>query len=260
MNFSGNIAYWLGVPTAAFTTFYSYRLLFLTFLNKTNAFKLSIAHAHEPHMFMSLPLIILAFASLFIGYLTKDMIIGFGSSFWGNSIYILADNLSYLDAEFLPYHIKLIPFFFSHFGLFFAYHTSSFFSGFPQPYFQKNIYWRDKFFNSGIAFPIYTFLSRTWGFDDVYNRLLVQKFINFGYSISFRLFDLGWIAYLGPYGISKTILYFSRRFAGLSTGFIYHYAFIILAATLVLLFFLISGPLLNRGIIFIFLFTFLWAF
>jgi hypothetical protein len=55
------------------------------------------------------------------------MIIGLGSSFWGNSIFILSDNLSYLEAEYLPYHIKMIPFIFSHLGLFFAYHTTSFF-------------------------------------------------------------------------------------------------------------------------------------
>ncbi len=53
----------------------------MTFLNKTNSFKQSIAHAHEPKLCMSLPLILLSFGSLFIGYLTKDMIIGFGSSF-----------------------------------------------------------------------------------------------------------------------------------------------------------------------------------
>jgi NADH-ubiquinone oxidoreductase chain 5 len=30
---------------------------------------------------MSIPLIVLAFGSLFVGYLTKDMIIGLGSNF-----------------------------------------------------------------------------------------------------------------------------------------------------------------------------------
>jgi NADH-ubiquinone oxidoreductase chain 5 len=53
----------------------------MTFLNKNNSFKQSVLHAHEPRIFMSLPLIFLALGSIFIGYLTKDMIIGFGSSF-----------------------------------------------------------------------------------------------------------------------------------------------------------------------------------
>jgi NADH-ubiquinone oxidoreductase chain 5 len=259
MNFSGNIAYRLGVPTAAFTTFYSYRLLFMTFLNKTNSFKQSIAHAHEPKLCMSLPLILLSFGSLFIGYLTKDMIIGFGSSFRGNSVFILSENLSYLEAEYLPYHIKMIPFVFSHLGLVFAYHTTSFFfnsvsfccstttntslnSFFFDTYFtnsfQKTIYLRELTLRF-IPLSIYTFFSRTWGFDDFYNRLIVQKFMTFGYNISFRVFDLGWIAYLGPYGISKTVLFLSRKFSSLSTGFVYHYAFIILIGLLLFIFFAI---------------------
>jgi NADH-ubiquinone oxidoreductase chain 5 len=40
-----------------------------------------VVHAHEPQARMSIPLIILAFGSLFVGYLTKDMIIGLGSGF-----------------------------------------------------------------------------------------------------------------------------------------------------------------------------------
>ena len=39
MHFTGNFAYWLGTLSVCFTTFYSYRLLFLTFINKTNSFK-----------------------------------------------------------------------------------------------------------------------------------------------------------------------------------------------------------------------------
>lgn len=267
LHFTGNFAYWLGVPTAAFTTFYSYRLLFMAFLNKTNAFKQSVIHAHEPQICMSLPLILLAFGSLFIGYLTKDMIIGLGSSFWGNSIFILSENVTFLEAEYLPYHIKLIPFIFSHLGLFFAYHTTASASSsslfFLSPSvttvsqntgtvketthnayknsFQKNIYLRELTYHS-LPLSIYTFYSRTWGFDDLYNRLIVQKMINFGYTVSFRLFDLGWIAYLGPYGIAKTILYLSRKFSRLATGYVYHYAFIILTSLVFfILFFLLNN-------------------
>jgi len=36
---------------------------------------------HDASIIAAIPLIILAFGSLFIGYLTKDMIIGLGSSF-----------------------------------------------------------------------------------------------------------------------------------------------------------------------------------
>lgn len=77
---------------------------------------------------MGIPLILLAFGSLFVGYLSKDMIIGLGSTFWGNSIFVLSEHMSFLEAEYLPYHIKVLPLIFSHFGIFFAYHTTCFLS------------------------------------------------------------------------------------------------------------------------------------
>jgi NADH-ubiquinone oxidoreductase chain 5 len=35
---SGNFSYWLGTLSAFFTSFYSFRLLYLTFLTRTNSF------------------------------------------------------------------------------------------------------------------------------------------------------------------------------------------------------------------------------
>jgi len=67
--------------SASFTTFYSYRLVFLTFLNKSNSFKQYVLNAHDASAIAAIPLILLAIGSMFIGYLTKDMIIGIGSSF-----------------------------------------------------------------------------------------------------------------------------------------------------------------------------------
>ncbi len=78
-NFAGNFAYWLGAASVSFTTFYSYRLLFLTFINKNNGFQRCIAYTHEAKVATGLPLALLAIGSLFVGYLTKDMIVGLGS-------------------------------------------------------------------------------------------------------------------------------------------------------------------------------------
>ena len=43
-------------------------------------------HAHDAPIRMAFPLVFLAFGSIFIGYLTKDMIIGVGTQFWGTII------------------------------------------------------------------------------------------------------------------------------------------------------------------------------
>ena len=78
---SAFFSFLLGVLSASFTSFYSFRLLFFTFLNKSSSFKPSLLLCHEPSFFLSFPLIFLAFGSLFIGFLSKDLLLGFGSSF-----------------------------------------------------------------------------------------------------------------------------------------------------------------------------------
>jgi NADH-ubiquinone oxidoreductase chain 5 len=76
---------------------------------------------------MSSALAPLAVASVFVGYLGKDMIIGLGSSFWGAAVTGGgSESAIFIDAEYLPYHVKMIPLVFSHIGIFFAYNTSSF--------------------------------------------------------------------------------------------------------------------------------------
>jgi len=65
---------------------------------------------------MGLPLLILSFGSIFIGYLTKDLIIGVGSDFWNNALYTHPQNLTLLEAEFIPHSIKLVPVIFSLIG------------------------------------------------------------------------------------------------------------------------------------------------
>ena len=230
-SFTGNFAFWLGTISVSFTTFYSYRLVFLTFINKPNGYKQVLVNAHEPKACMSIPLILLAFGSLFVGYFTKDMIIGLGSPFWGQALYISTQHTTFLQAEYLPYHIKLIPFFFSHIGIFFAYHTTFFLSNSNNPSLnlpfsvQKHISLY-LFQTTTPVIKVYTFFNQKWHFDDFYNRFLVQKFIDFGYHTSFKLFDAGWIAFLGPYGIANTISKLSSSFSKLQSGYVYHYAFI----------------------------------
>lgn len=294
--FSGNFAYWLGTISVSFTTFYSYRLLFLTFLNKTNAYKRLISNAHEANLILGSPLVFLAVASIFIGYLSKDMIIGLGSPFWGNSIFILSENLSFVEAEYLPYHIRAIPLIFSHLGLLFAYHTTQFFTFVPtrwsglvansknahpgdpsvdnlsashsqtsgsQAVFSKILVLHE-FFMRKPWIQMYTFFARCWNFDNLYNRFIVQKFIHFGYHTSFRLLDAGWIAYLGPYGLARVMSTAAKKLSLLQTGFVYHYAFIILVALSTLMLLLFSRDLLPGifgevyGLYFIFASTFFY--
>jgi hypothetical protein len=113
---------------------------------------------------------------------------------------------------------------------------------------------------------IYTFFNQKWHFDDFYNRFIVQKVINFGYDISLKLFDAGWIAYLGPYGIARTINALSKGLSRLQTGYVYHYAFIVVVAITLFIIFLLnfSWNLMpfweHSALYFIFILTFFLSF
>ena len=106
---SGNIAYWLGSVCVALTAYYSFRLLFLTFLAPTNIHKSNLLDVHDAPPLMAVPLVLLAFGSIFLGYLGKDMMIGVGTDFWGNSLFVLPHNLALLESEYIPQTQKLLP-------------------------------------------------------------------------------------------------------------------------------------------------------
>ena len=225
---SGNFAYWLGSLSALFTSYYSFRLLFLTFFGakptpneknafvpSSNSFKQSIAHAHDAPFIMAFPLILLAFGSIFVGYLGKDMMIGLGTNFWGNALYTLPENTILLESEYIPQSIKFIPLIFSVLGAAIAYQINLSATGLQTTYFVKT---------STLGRALYTFLNKRWLFDKVYNDFFVQKALSFGYEVSFKTLDKGIIEILGPYGISQTFQKLSRQMSKIQSGFVYHYA------------------------------------
>lgn len=79
---SGSIAALLGIMTAGITSFYSIRLVFLTFLTtSTNMYRTAATQVHELSNKMLLSLIPLVFGSIFLGYLAKDLFVGVGTNF-----------------------------------------------------------------------------------------------------------------------------------------------------------------------------------
>ena len=212
--FYGAFACWLGNASVFFTAFYSFRLIYLTFINNFNGYRILLNKVHESEILMILPLIILALGSIFIGFLTKDFFIGFGTDFWGNSIFTLPKNLFFIEAEFLPIFIKWLPFFLSFFGIIISSYINVFNYHFFT-YFQKN---------SFLLF--FSFLiNKKWYFDILHNRTVVNSLLNFGYLISFKTLDRGFVELIGPYGISKRVKEYSKKLIFLQTGQMTHYLF-----------------------------------
>jgi len=215
---TSHFAYWLGTVSASLTAFYSMRLLYLTFINKTNSYRFSIQHIHDLPKIMGYPLFILVFGSIFVGYLMKDMVIGVGTNFWGNALFVLPENLAIFDAEFLPVVIKLIPVIFSLSGAFFSYLIYVVLSA--------DFIYSIKMSKFGIIF--YNFFNRKWFFDKVYNEFINQYVMKMGYHISYKLIDRGIIENLGPFGISNFFYSNYMKLNFMQTGLIYHSALVIL--------------------------------
>nr|BCT43325.1 NADH dehydrogenase subunit 5 [Musella lasiocarpa] len=214
--FSGNFAFWLGSLSVLFTSYYSFRLLLLTFLVPTNSFGRDRLRCHDAPIPMAIPSILLAIGSLFVGYLAKDMMIGLGTHFWANSPFVLPKNEILAESEFaVPTITKLIPIMFSTSGASLAYNVNP-----VADQFQLKT---STFFNR-----LYCFFNKRWFFDQVLNDFLLRAFLRFGYSVSFEALDKGAIEILGPYGVSYTFRGLAERISQLQSGFVYHYAFAML--------------------------------
>jgi len=246
----GHFSYILGTCGAFLTAFYSTRLLYLTFLTKPNAYKSVIFSAQESSYQINTVLGILAIPSIFIGYYFKDMLIGLGTDFWGNSIYVLPDNMNRIDSEFINQFFKLLPVIVTCLGFIFAFLGYTFFNNFLF-----------KLKTSTIGKKIYNFLNRKWFFDKVFNEYITQNLLKFGYRVSYKIIDRGIIEIFGPLGLSTIINKKAKYLYNLQSGFLYHYTLILLIGSTLVLgirqLWLYFGDLIDyRIFILIFLFTY----
>jgi len=102
------------------TSFYSVRVLYLTFLSKPNGFKIVMEKVHELPMRMAFALIVLSFGSIFLGFFLKDIFLtstGINYAFWEKSIFVFSKSDFALEAQFIPISIKLLPLVFSMIGV-----------------------------------------------------------------------------------------------------------------------------------------------
>jgi NADH-ubiquinone oxidoreductase chain 5 len=172
---------------------------------------------------MAIPLFILVFGSVYVGYLFKDMMIGMGTDFWRNALLHSPQNIIILESEFLPAYIKLIPVIFSIIGAGLA--------------LILNYYYSEKvtsFVISPIGYFLYKYLNKKYFFDMFYNRFVVRLLFYFGYHVSFKTLDRGLIEKIGPNGLVNVVSKITKQVSSLQTGFIYHYLFIFVMGLLLI--------------------------
>lgn len=247
----GNLAFWAGIGAALLTSFYSWRLIYMTFHGPRYApgAEELISHAHDddqvcadhgpdhenhtPHespMIMLIPLGILSLGAIFAGGLFYDPMFH-SSDFWAGAIYTapstdivhaideIKHDHNYAWVFWAPLVVTLAGFLVA---------TMTY------------------FFNRGIGKrmadqggPFHSMFFNKWYFDEIYEATFVKGTRGLG-DLFWKLGDMKIIDRFGPDGVTWLTRWGSRRISSMHTGYLYHYAFVI-----------ILGAMLFGGITFV---------
>lgn len=217
---AASFAYTIGLISAFFTSFYSLRLLHLTFYGKSRTSRLPLEHTHELPGRMAFSLFALTVGSVFLGILGRDLFIGPGTDFWNGAISSSTTfTLGQLSGEFMPTYIKLVPLFSVVCATAVVFHVYEIFALRYTMYREFARY-----------LTLYRFLSHKWGFDVVYNQFVNIPLLHGAYNITFSLIDKGLLEFVGPTGFGRQAVSIGRLLAAVQTGRVYDYASFMLAA------------------------------
>ena len=260
-------AFWCGIAAAVLTSFYSWRLMFMTFEGPTRADKHTYDHAHDAPNTMRIPLYVLGVGAVLGGVMFYSSFIHqLGSpnkAFWNHAIYQASahhdeSDKSHAEEDVVhgddhheaPAHVEShevadaahddghgeahaddghhghglhpptwvlwTPFSAWMFGLALAVIFYLIAPSIPRGIGQK----------SG---PLHAFLYNKWYFDEIYNFTLVRGVKGLG-DLFWKVGDRKLIDGLGPDGLTSLTKAGSGRLSKLHTGYLYHYAFVILIA------------------------------
>lgn len=228
-NFFSTYAFVAVVVAAFMTSFYSWRLIFLTFHGKSRASKDVLSHVHESPNVMLVPLYILATGALVAGAIFAYYFIGDGQQdFWFNSIFTSESNHILHDIHGVPALVKYSPFIMMVAGFALAWYFYI-----KQP--QIPVQLANQF--NGL----YKFLLNKWYFDEMYDFIFVRGLQNLGNFLSIKV-DKGVIDRFGPDGIASLVLRVTNRVSKFQSGLLYHYAFVMLIGVAIMLtYFVIWG-------------------
>ena len=246
---SGRFGFWMGITAALLTSFYSWRLMFLTFYGKPrweqsehiqhvlhDAHRASQPahraaqpaqhaadghhddgtggyHPHESPLTMLIPLGVLSLGAIFAGFAFHHYFISDGSgAFWRGSIAFSEALIHHMHE--VPGWVKWAPFAVMITGFAIAWYAYIRAPGFPA----KVV---------GQLGVLYTFLYNKWYFDELYDFLFVRPAFWLGDKF-WKLGDIGLIDRFGPNGSAWAVALGSRFAARLQTGYLYSYALVML--------------------------------
>jgi NADH-ubiquinone oxidoreductase chain 5 len=237
--FSSIVVYFISTIGAMFTTLYSVKVLYMTFLTNPNGSFADYKHVHESDIYMSIPLITLAIFSIFFGYITKDIFIGLGSNFFvDNSLFSHPSHEIMLDTEFaVPTLFKILPLIFT---LSLSVFSIVLLELTPKVLIYFNL--------SSTGYNIYGFFSQRFLIELFYNKYITDFILKLGGQTT-KVIDKGSIELIGPYGLEKGLVSLSKSMASLDTGVITTYALYILVGLIFYILMLYSYTIDNNIVI-----------
>jgi NADH-quinone oxidoreductase subunit L len=226
----GTIAFWVGALSALLTSFYSWRLIFLTFFGKARWIESEhIQHAvhktpkqagkdttggyhpHESPLTMLVPLGLLAVGAMFSGQIFHHAFLN-SAEFWNGSI-AFDEHLAHAMHE-VPWWVKYSATFVMLIGL--------------------GIAWRNYIRRPEAAgafvriFPaVHRFVFNKWYFDEIYDVLFVRPALWLGRLLWHRG-DEQTIDRFGPHGAAYAVGQGNRVTARIQSGYVYSYALVML--------------------------------
>ncbi|WP_135503424.1 NADH-quinone oxidoreductase subunit L [Roseovarius aestuariivivens] len=245
---SGGFAFWALVIAALFTSFYSWRLMFLTFWGDPRGDKHTHEHAHESPKVMLIPLGVLALGAVFAGAIwygsffgkTNEVVKFFGGKYGeppaelveavaerspkaselhyvmesapgDAAIYIAPENTILHEAHYVPTWVKLSPFIAMVIGL-----ITAIWFYILDPTVPRRLAENQR--------PLYLFLLNKWYFDEIYDFLFVRPAKALG-GLLWKKGD-GNVIDGSINGLAMGIIPFFTRLAGRAqSGYIFTYAF-----------------------------------
>jgi NADH-quinone oxidoreductase subunit L len=202
------------VAAAAFTSFYSWRLIFVTFHGHPHD-RSHYDHARESPLVMLIPLGFLAAGSILAGYPFKDLFAGEDiAAFFRGSLRFAENNHIIEEMHHIPAWVTVLPTVMMVLGFLVAWQFYIRKPEMPVELARQHV-------------PLYRFLLNKWYFDELYELLLVRPTLWLG-RLLWKGGD-GWlIDGFGPDGVSARVLDVTRNVVRLQTGYLYHYAFAML--------------------------------
>ncbi|PDS80206.1 NADH-quinone oxidoreductase subunit L [Rhizobium sp. L43] len=208
-------AFSLLVIAALFTSFYSWRLIFMTFFGKPRASHEVMHHVHESPQVMLVPLYLLAIGAVFAGFLFEGRFYGEEYvEFWKGALFTGAENELVEEFHHVPALVALSPFIAMVLGF-----VTAWYMYIRSPQTPRTLAKQHR--------VLYQFLLNKWYFDELYDFLFVRTAKALGRFL-WKKGDVGVIDTYGPNGVAARVVAVTDRVVRLQTGYLYHYAFAML--------------------------------